>query len=153
MFLLLLLLLIGSIWTLPSSDELNQNRNVVSQFRTMINKVTGRSAFDYLGYGCYCGLGGKGIPVDELDECCFLHDQCYDKISTYLQFWNLCSPHLVNYSWDFYQNVVTCKENPETCAYKMCICDKIAAECFARQRYNFAYQGYSQSLCIDYFDE
>lgn len=39
------------------------------QFQRMVRLVTGRSAFfTYYGYGCYCGLGGKGTPVDDTDR-------------------------------------------------------------------------------------
>jgi hypothetical protein len=39
------------------------------QFQRMVKHITGRSAFfSYYGYGCYCGLGGKGIPVDDTDR-------------------------------------------------------------------------------------
>lgn len=39
------------------------------QFQRMVKHVTGRSAFfSYYGYGCYCGLGGKGVPVDDTDR-------------------------------------------------------------------------------------
>lgn len=144
----LTLMILGSISSLPSSD-LSQGRNVAFQFRDMITKVTGRSAFDYLGYGCHCGLGGKGKPVDKVDECCMLHDQCYGNTSTYLQFWNLCSPHLVNYAWSFDEGAVTCTGNTDACGYKTCICDKLVAECFARNTYNIEYKGYSQDLCIN----
>ncbi|CAF1591371.1 unnamed protein product [Rotaria magnacalcarata] len=139
-------LILGSISSIPT-DELPQSRNAAFEFREMITKLTGRSAMDYLGYGCHCGLGGKGKPVDGVDSCCQTHDKCYADTSTYIQFWNLCSPHLVGYGWDFNNNVVTCTGDKNTCAYKTCMCDKIAVECFARNQYNTQYKGYSQKSC------
>ncbi|CAF0737535.1 unnamed protein product [Rotaria sordida] len=140
------ILIIGSISSVPT-DELSQGRNAAFEFREMITQVTGRSAMDFLGYGCHCGLGGKGQPVDAVDRCCQVHDQCYADTSTYLQFWNLCSPHLVGYSWNFNKNVITCTGNHDTCGYKTCMCDKIVAECFARNKYNDQYRGHSQRSC------
>ena len=42
-------------------------RNLI-QFAGMINCATGRSSSDYNNYGCYCGWGGKGNPVDDTDR-------------------------------------------------------------------------------------
>lgn len=38
------------------------------QFGAMIWCKTKRSPLDYNGYGCWCGVGGKGEPVDEIDR-------------------------------------------------------------------------------------
>ncbi|XP_075418632.1 putative inactive group IIC secretory phospholipase A2 [Tenrec ecaudatus] len=39
------------------------------QFQRMVKHIMGQSAFfSYYRYGCYCGLGGKGTPVDGTDR-------------------------------------------------------------------------------------
>uniref|UniRef100_A0A673UNT3 Phospholipase A2 n=1 Tax=Suricata suricatta TaxID=37032 RepID=A0A673UNT3_SURSU len=42
----------------------------VWQFRNMIKCTIPESdpLMDYNNYGCYCGLGGSGTPVDDLDK-------------------------------------------------------------------------------------
>nr|P59067.1 RecName: Full=Phospholipase A2 superbin a; Short=svPLA2; AltName: Full=Phosphatidylcholine 2-acylhydrolase [Austrelaps superbus] len=49
------------------------------QFKNMIQCANHgrRATWHYLDYGCYCGPGGLGTPVDELDRCCKTHDDCY----------------------------------------------------------------------------
>ncbi|XP_055467132.1 putative inactive group IIC secretory phospholipase A2 isoform X2 [Psammomys obesus] len=74
------------------------------QFQRMVKHVTGRSAFfSYYGYGCYCGLGGRGIPVDATDRCCWAHDCCYHKLKE-----NGCQPILHSYQFSIVNGTVAC---------------------------------------------
>lgn len=45
----------------------------LNQFRKMILCVMPDSSpiLDYADYGCYCGYGGSGTPVDDLDRSVF----------------------------------------------------------------------------------
>ena len=40
----------------------------VITFGLMVANVTKRNPLDFNGYGCWCGIGGKGKPVDDLDR-------------------------------------------------------------------------------------
>ena len=46
----------------------NASRRSLKNFGVMIYEVTGRNPLDFNGYGCWCGYGGKGDPVDALDR-------------------------------------------------------------------------------------
>ena len=35
------------------------------------------AALHWNGYGCWCGIGGGGTPVDEFDAVCKAHDECW----------------------------------------------------------------------------
>lgn len=51
-----------------ASDEVSSR--AVWLFRELIKCTLPKShpLLDFNGYGCYCGLGGSGTPVDELDR-------------------------------------------------------------------------------------
>ena len=52
----------------PKHDKLASKRSLWN-FNSMINFGTERNSLHYLGYGCWCGLGGYGRPVDDVDRC------------------------------------------------------------------------------------
>nr|BAJ07178.1 phospholipase A2 enzyme [Pseudechis rossignolii] len=111
------------------------------QFKEMIecaNKGT-ISGLAYAGYGCYCGNGGRGTPVDELDRCCKAHDDCYGEAEK-LPACNyvMSGPCYNTYSYDCVEHQLTCKGDNDECKAFICNCDRAAAKCFAKAPYNNA---------------
>uniref|UniRef100_A0A8C8XHU1 Phospholipase A2 n=1 Tax=Panthera leo TaxID=9689 RepID=A0A8C8XHU1_PANLE len=97
------------------------------QFQRMVKYITGRSAFfSYYGYGCYCGLGGKGTPVDDTDRCCLAHDCCYEKLKRFG-----CQPVLNSYQFHIANGSVACDPGVSClCGLRACESDKESAYCF-----------------------
>ena len=83
----------------------------------------------YVDYGCYCGVGGEGIPVDETDKCCYTHDKCYDAFDTSLV------TYVVGYEYECHGNRGKCDADANSeYEQNLCECDRAAAECFLRYR-------------------
>ncbi|XP_029573207.1 phospholipase A2 [Salmo trutta] len=111
------------------------------QFRAMIVCVNPSSwpVLDYADYGCYCGKGGSGTPVDDLDRCCQVHDYCYSDSMQHEDCWGIFdNPYTEIYSYqcDRASKTVTCKENNNPCEMFICECDRKAAMCFDKAGYN-----------------
>lgn len=47
---------------------LTRTKRSLLGFGKMIKCETGKNPWDYNGYGCHCGKGGKGKTVDEIDR-------------------------------------------------------------------------------------
>ncbi|XP_038049130.1 phospholipase A2 AP-PLA2-I-like [Patiria miniata] len=161
---LLLVLLAATVALASSAAVKKSDVSSVYQFGKFISCYGGAGFFDgldYNGYGCYCGYGGKGTPLDDTDRCCQVHDNCYGKATAEADCgsWD---PYVIIYDYEQTTDasgncVIKCKKaadyswystNPE-CREFMCECDRAGAQCFAEKRptYNQAYESYDKDSC------
>ncbi|KAJ8664596.1 hypothetical protein QAD02_006258, partial [Eretmocerus hayati] len=69
-------------WFDDEGDSPARSRRVsIFDYKKMFGCVGTCSGWNYNGYGCWCGLGGSGAPVDAIDQCCKEHDLCYQRTS------------------------------------------------------------------------
>ncbi|XP_027133308.1 phospholipase A2 [Larimichthys crocea] len=108
------------------------------QFGTMIQCAQpGVNPFLYNNYGCWCGFGGKGTPLDDLDRCCEVHDRCY-RASRLAPGCTAVAdlPYVLVYDFSCSNEQVTCSASNNKCQAAVCECDRVAAHCFAQHEYN-----------------
>ncbi|XP_036602864.1 basic phospholipase A2-like [Trichosurus vulpecula] len=126
------------------ASGLSEVKGSLLQFENMIEKVTGKNAvLNYGFYGCYCGLGGKGTPLDGTDRCCLAHDCCYSKVK------NLgCKPKTQSYKYTYQDGSIICGSG-DNCQKQICACDRAAAYCMKRNltTYSKKYRNYPNLLC------
>ncbi|XP_057267324.1 phospholipase A2 [Pezoporus wallicus] len=111
----------------------------VWEFRSMIKCTMpdSRPLLELADYGCYCGLGGSGTPVDDLDRCCQVHDNCYSQAKKLEACRFLVdNPYTNSYSFSCSSGQITCKSSNNECEMFICNCDRAAAMCFATATYH-----------------
>ncbi|XP_047992796.1 phospholipase A2 Scol/Pla-like [Leguminivora glycinivorella] len=97
----------------------------------MIEECTKCSAWDLLGYGNYCGFGGSGTPIDNIDRCCQKHDHCYDDVLNQNDCWRI-NIYLMPYDWKVLDGSPYCGNESNKCRREICQCDKELTECLNR---------------------
>ncbi|XP_063050796.1 phospholipase A2, minor isoenzyme-like [Engraulis encrasicolus] len=127
------------------------DRNLV-QFREMIKCTLPDSnpLVDFGDYGCYCGLGGGGEAVDQLDRCCLVHDNCYGLAQNHSACDSILDSPYTNI-YDFTCNeasrTISCLSSNDECDLFICECDRVAAECFAGAPYNASNNNLPSGSC------
>ncbi|XP_029366010.1 phospholipase A2-like [Echeneis naucrates] len=108
------------------------------QFGRMIECAQpGINSLKYNNYGCWCGFGGGGTPLDEVDRCCKVHDECYEASRKTPGCTSLSDlPYVIAYDFTCSDEQVTCSATNDKCEAAVCECDQVAAHCFAQAKYN-----------------
>ncbi|GAB6023530.1 hypothetical protein CHUAL_008304 [Chamberlinius hualienensis] len=107
------------------------------EFGKLIYHITGRQPLQFNNYGNYCGIGGSGHPVDQLDRCCQVHDKCYDRLRS-----SGCFPYVSHYKTIAFGRSANCVKTGKYCADGACDCDLAAATCFAMSPYDRSRKSY-----------
>ncbi|PAA70179.1 hypothetical protein BOX15_Mlig022217g2 [Macrostomum lignano] len=149
-FALLLLALSAQLLFVDAAQLLNRQRRRIDQLGHMISATTGHHYAAYIGYGNYCGPGGAGVPVDNLDACCQVHDYCYDDLMEKKNAGKCGSgsgpvfnQYLSRFNYKEKSNgQLECLDDRSTdysnCLYELCQCDKVFADCLRpiKDQYN-----------------
>ncbi|MFH4977080.1 hypothetical protein AB6A40_003789 [Gnathostoma spinigerum] len=113
-------------------SEANKIPNALWNFNSMASCRLNVSGLTYNNYGCYCGYGGRGQPVDSIDRCCFYHDICYGNAIDCGQCSKWYQLYIGNYAWECINGKPTCKASNNACLMTICECDREAVECWAQ---------------------
>lgn len=109
-------------------------RRSIPQFGGMVTLYTRTSPLRLLYYGNWCGSGGMGPVLDDIDKCCMTHDKCYNAVENLPCLVAFQKPYTVHYAWRWSDERKTalCLDTGDRCAYMTCQCDKAAANCFSK---------------------
>jgi len=120
-------------------------RAVVGQCQMMRHRLqgTGKGCLDFDNYGNWCGRGGSGTCVDDIDDCCYTHDKCWDAVKDVHDhncFWSM-------YVFNNFHDPCGPTVRGNAAQKKCCRCDWAFAGCISNYvragKYNAYYKGRS----------
>ncbi|XP_078097910.1 basic phospholipase A2-like [Mustelus asterias] len=143
----ILLTVLGAMW-IPAQGASIEQRNLINFAHVIdcVNLQVGK--LRYADYGCFCGPGGNGNqPVDDIDRCCQVHDDCYGEAEKMG-----CYPIFTLYDSCCVDGIPKCPDTWPTsskCGKKVCTCDVEAAVCFKKHsdKFNTKLEDYNQKHC------
>ncbi|XP_031552200.1 basic phospholipase A2 nigroxin A-like [Actinia tenebrosa] len=124
--------------------EARRSKRSVDQLTTMIACATKNKWMHYMSYGCYCGPGGQGEPVDEVDRCCQRHDRCYQQVMYSMKCWLSLEVYFLSYD---VTRCNYCKPSNSPCALEICKCDSTLSKCLKSKPLQKRYELYDQTKC------
>ncbi|XP_062997465.1 phospholipase A2, minor isoenzyme-like [Elgaria multicarinata webbii] len=119
------------------------------ELRTMIEcTIPGSSPYtEFNDYGCWCGFGGSGTPVDGVDKCCRAHDKCYDASANIPHCHSLFSnSYIKSYNYKCEGKNVICESDNNACQMHVCGCDRNLAICLSKAVYHPQYKDMNKKL-------
>ncbi|NWU72209.1 OC90 protein, partial [Pterocles burchelli] len=124
-------------------------QSIFTNFPSLLNFVnkmkcvTGFCPRDFEDYGCSCRFEMEGLPVDEVDDCCFQHRKCYEEAMEMECTWD---PPKISTDISCSTENLTC-ESGDPCERFLCNCNKDAIECFMNAHINSSLNGLDVSFC------
>lgn len=128
--------------TLAQSDQ-DKSLKTLQRFAELVDMIMYLQKVPFFGqywyYGCWCApegffntaKQGYGKPVDAIDRSCRSMSYCYE--CAQLDHGAECNTEEISYRWhgaidDAGKKVIFCDDDPNTCEYSLCSCDKTLAE-------------------------
>ena len=123
LYLLAVAIQVQQVW---SSASHRHRRSILQMYSQLVCQEGDCPPINYLGYGCYCGSGGGGTPVDEIDNSCRQHDLCYGQVASRC---NHLDYYMEEYDWICIGGRASCKisqglAHNDECLQQLCRCDE-----------------------------
>ncbi|KAF7694821.1 phospholipase A2 [Silurus meridionalis] len=127
------------LWTTVSVACAETPPRALWQFGNMITCMQpGVNPLIYNNYGCYCGFSGSGSPIDQIDQCCMVHDKCYETARKLPECPSIVDlPYVKVYKYNCSDKIITCSASNDKCQAAVCDCDRVAANCFAQHHHAY----------------